>query len=52
MMRYEIKVRKSKDDKWKVVVGGIQCSVVEAGKLVKHFNRSYQYVKLTAFKDI
>lgn len=50
-MRYEIKVRKSKGDTWRVVVGGIQCIVIEAGKLAKHFNRSYQCVKLTAFKD-
>lgn len=52
MLRYEIKVRNSKGENWRVVVEGIQCSVIEAGKLVKHFNRSYPYVKLTAFKDI
>jgi hypothetical protein len=49
-MKYTIKVRKSKEENWRIVVGGIECSVIEAGKLVKHFSRSYRYVKLTSFQ--
>ena len=49
-MKYTIKVRKSEEEKWRVVVGSIECSVIEAGKLAKHFSRTYRYVKLTSFQ--
>lgn len=49
-MKYTIKVRKSEEENWRVVVANIGCSVIEAGKLVRHFNRSYRYVRLTAFQ--